>query len=175
MATFGAFGDFCAFGAFSAFCDFPADLSDLSCLPAESESDEVAPVALVPGSDVVVSFCAGFVVSTLAGSADTGSAAGVDASTFTITMKEASDLAVRALAKPSGVAPFMMPKRIAETPPTQAITTAIGSGPFKFVAYQKDAVIRYAKNADYWGGHRAEDNLAEEKAVELQSPVESQR
>ena len=31
------------------------------------------------------------------------------------------------------------------------------------------------KNADYWGGHRAEDNLAEEKAVELQSPVESQR
>ena len=31
------------------------------------------------------------------------------------------------------------------------------------------------KNADYWGGHRAEDNLAGEKAAELQSPVESQR
>ncbi|SIQ65949.1 sodium:alanine symporter family protein [Aquipseudomonas alcaligenes] len=31
------------------------------------------------------------------------------------------------------------------------------------------------KNADYWGGHRAEDNLAEEKADELQSPLESQR
>ncbi len=26
----------------------------------------------------------------------------------------------------------------------------IGTGPFTFVAYQKDAVIRYAKNADYW-------------------------
>ncbi len=26
----------------------------------------------------------------------------------------------------------------------------IGTGPFSFVAYQKDAVIRYAKNADYW-------------------------
>jgi dipeptide transport system substrate-binding protein len=26
----------------------------------------------------------------------------------------------------------------------------IGTGPFKFVAYQKDAVIRFAKNADYW-------------------------
>jgi dipeptide transport system substrate-binding protein len=26
----------------------------------------------------------------------------------------------------------------------------IGTGPFSFVAYQKDAVIRYAKNPDYW-------------------------
>ncbi|MCR8725487.1 ABC transporter substrate-binding protein [Frigidibacter sp. ROC022] len=26
----------------------------------------------------------------------------------------------------------------------------IGTGPFKFVAYQKDAVIRYTKNQDYW-------------------------
>jgi dipeptide transport system substrate-binding protein len=26
----------------------------------------------------------------------------------------------------------------------------IGTGPFEFVAYQKDAVIRYAKNAEYW-------------------------
>jgi len=28
----------------------------------------------------------------------------------------------------------------------------IGTGPFKFVAYQKDAVIRYAAHADYWAG-----------------------
>lgn len=27
----------------------------------------------------------------------------------------------------------------------------IGTGPFRFVAYQKDAVIRYQKNTDYWG------------------------
>lgn len=27
----------------------------------------------------------------------------------------------------------------------------VGTGPFKFVAYQKDAVIRYQANADYWG------------------------
>ena len=27
----------------------------------------------------------------------------------------------------------------------------IGTGPFRFVAYQKDAVIRYEKNPDYWG------------------------
>lgn len=28
----------------------------------------------------------------------------------------------------------------------------IGTGPFKFIAYQKDAVIRYAAHADYWAG-----------------------
>jgi len=28
----------------------------------------------------------------------------------------------------------------------------IGTGPFKFIAYQKDAVIRYAAHEDYWAG-----------------------
>ncbi|OED42146.1 peptide ABC transporter substrate-binding protein [Chromatiales bacterium (ex Bugula neritina AB1)] len=28
----------------------------------------------------------------------------------------------------------------------------IGTGPFKFIAYQKDAVIRYAAHDDYWAG-----------------------
>ena len=35
----------------------------------------------------------------------------------------------------------------------------IGTGPFKFVAYQKDAVIRYAKNPDYWGTAPIIDDL----------------
>ncbi|MTH35599.1 ABC transporter substrate-binding protein [Paracoccus limosus] len=35
----------------------------------------------------------------------------------------------------------------------------IGTGPFKFVAYQKDAVIRYQKNADYWGPAPKIDDL----------------
>ncbi|RME18097.1 MAG: ABC transporter substrate-binding protein [Alphaproteobacteria bacterium] len=36
----------------------------------------------------------------------------------------------------------------------------IGTGPFTFVAYQKDAVIRYAKNPDYWNaGLPKVDNL----------------
>ena len=35
----------------------------------------------------------------------------------------------------------------------------IGTGPFKFVAYQKDAVIRYAKNPDYWGTAPLIDDL----------------
>ncbi|TWI32956.1 ABC transporter substrate-binding protein [Paracoccus sulfuroxidans] len=37
--------------------------------------------------------------------------------------------------------------------------TPIGTGPFKFVAYQKDAVIRYQKNADYWGEAPKIDDL----------------
>ena len=35
----------------------------------------------------------------------------------------------------------------------------LGTGPFKFVAYQKDAVIRYQGNADYWAGAPEIDTL----------------
>ncbi|PTW62889.1 dipeptide transport system substrate-binding protein [Breoghania corrubedonensis] len=35
----------------------------------------------------------------------------------------------------------------------------IGTGPFKFVSYQKGAVIRYVANPDYWAGAPALDNL----------------
>lgn len=34
--------------------------------------------------------------------------------------------------------------------PEQLNQAPIGTGPFTFVAYQKDAVIRYAANSDYW-------------------------
>lgn len=35
----------------------------------------------------------------------------------------------------------------------------IGSGPFQFVDYQKDAVIRYKANPDYWAGKQPIDDL----------------
>ncbi|MBO0346871.1 ABC transporter substrate-binding protein [Roseibium limicola] len=35
----------------------------------------------------------------------------------------------------------------------------VGTGPFSFVAYQKDAVIRYAAFADYWDGKQPIDDL----------------
>ena len=38
----------------------------------------------------------------------------VDDKTFRVVMKEPTDLVLRALSKPTGTAPFMMPKRIAE-------------------------------------------------------------
>ena len=38
-------------------------------------------------------------------------------------------------------------------------TQPIGTGPFVFKSYQKDAVIRYAANSAYWGGAPKIDNL----------------
>ena len=35
----------------------------------------------------------------------------------------------------------------------------VGTGPFSFVAYQKDAVIRYKANKDYWGEKAIVDDL----------------
>src|SRR5262245_22028316 len=35
----------------------------------------------------------------------------------------------------------------------------VGTGPFIFVSYQKDAVIRYRANPDYWGGKPKIDDL----------------
>ena len=35
----------------------------------------------------------------------------------------------------------------------------VGTGPFSFVAYQKDAVIRYKAFDDYWGGKAKIDGL----------------
>ena len=35
----------------------------------------------------------------------------------------------------------------------------VGTGPFRFVTYQKDAVIRYEVNPDYWAGKAPIDNL----------------
>ena len=35
----------------------------------------------------------------------------------------------------------------------------VGTGPFTFVGYQQDAVIRYKKNADYWGAAPKIDDL----------------
>ncbi len=41
----------------------------------------------------------------------------------------------------------------------QVNTQPIGTGPFVFKSYQKDAVIRYTANASYWGGAPKIDNL----------------
>ncbi|MBM4329710.1 MAG: ABC transporter substrate-binding protein [Deltaproteobacteria bacterium] len=75
----------------------------------------------------------------------------VDDKTFQIAFKEPTEVVLTALAKPSGLAGFMMPKRIAETPATQPIKEHIGSGPFKFVAAEFKPGIKavYEKNKDY--------------------------
>ena len=55
-----------------------------------------------------------------------------DAKTFVIRLKQPTGQLLFALAKPSSYAPFMMPKRVAETDPSKQITDFTGSGPFVF-------------------------------------------
>jgi peptide/nickel transport system substrate-binding protein len=58
----------------------------------------------------------------------------VDAKTFVLRLKEKTGLVIPALAKPSAVPAFMMPKRVAETDPNKQISEFVGSGPFIFKA-----------------------------------------
>jgi dipeptide transport system substrate-binding protein len=43
--------------------------------------------------------------------------------------------------------------------PEQVDQVPVGTGPFSFVAYQKDSVIRFKAFADYWGGEPKIDGL----------------
>src|SRR5882757_8537413 len=63
----------------------------------------------------------------------TASLEATDEKTVTLKLKEPYGLVLESIGKPSSLVPFMMPKRMAETPPGQQIKEQIGSGPFKFV------------------------------------------
>jgi peptide/nickel transport system substrate-binding protein len=75
----------------------------------------------------------------------------VDARTFALVLKQPFGRVVEALAKPSVVVPFMMPKRLAETDPFKQVSEVIGSGPYVFKAAEwkpGDKVV-YEKNPRY--------------------------
>jgi peptide/nickel transport system substrate-binding protein len=75
----------------------------------------------------------------------------VDDRTFQIVLKETYGALLETLAKQSGVAPFIMPKRVAETDPFKQITESIGSGPFMFKADEWKPGVKtvYVKNPAY--------------------------
>jgi peptide/nickel transport system substrate-binding protein len=81
----------------------------------------------------------------------TASLEATDARTITLKLKEPYGLVLESIGKPSSYAPFMMPRRLAETPPGQQIKQQIGSGPFKFVQaeFQPGVKAVYEKNKDY--------------------------
>jgi peptide/nickel transport system substrate-binding protein len=56
----------------------------------------------------------------------------VDDRTFTISLNAPTGLMLQGLGKPSSNPAFIMPKRVAETPPNEQIKEYIGSGPFVF-------------------------------------------
>jgi peptide/nickel transport system substrate-binding protein len=81
----------------------------------------------------------------------TASLEATDARTITLKLKEPYGLVLESLGKPSSLVPFMMPKRLAETPGDKAIPEQIGSGPFKFVQaeFQPGVKAVYERNKDY--------------------------
>src|SRR6266850_1888665 len=71
--------------------------------------------------------------------------------TFRIFLREACGFVLEALGKPSSNVPFIMPKRVADTPADKQIEDATGSGPYVFLKDQfkpGDKAV-YAKNMKY--------------------------
>jgi peptide/nickel transport system substrate-binding protein len=83
--------------------------------------------------------------------AHTGKIAPVDRKTFTLELAERFGPVLGALGKPSNNVPFMMPARIAATPPEEQIKEIVGSGPFKFEGgeWQPGEQAVYLRNSDY--------------------------
>jgi peptide/nickel transport system substrate-binding protein len=72
-------------------------------------------------------------------------------SSFRIFLREPCGIMLEALGKPSSNVPFIMPKKVAETPADQQITTSIGSGPyiFKQDEFKPGDKAVYVKNTKY--------------------------
>jgi peptide/nickel transport system substrate-binding protein len=75
----------------------------------------------------------------------------VNDKTFQLVFKEPFGLVLEALAKPSSNVPFILPARVAATPPDEQIKETIGSGPFIFVKeeWQPGHRVVYVRNPDY--------------------------
>ncbi len=94
----------------------------------------------------------------------------VDVRSFQFVMKEPYGLVLQTLGKNSSIIPFILPARLAATPPEQAITEFIGSGPFRFVPgeFRPGSRAVYERNADYVPRQEAPDGMAGGKVVKFQ-------
>jgi len=93
----------------------------------------------------------------------------VDDRTFVIRLSRPFALVTEALARPTASALFVMPERIAATPPTTAITDVTGSGPFIFRASEWQAGNRavYVRNPNYRPRAEEPDGLAGGKVAKV--------
>ena len=78
---------------------------------------------------------------------------------FTLNRPEAPMIANLAMDFASIVSKEYADQLLADGTPELLNQKPIGTGPFVFVGYQKDAVIRYQANQDYWKDPAAIDNL----------------
>lgn len=75
----------------------------------------------------------------------------VDAHSFEIHLTRPFPLLPLALARPLGTVPFMVPGRVAQTPPGVSIEDATGSGPYRYLPDEREGMFRavYARHAAY--------------------------
>ena len=73
------------------------------------------------------------------------------AKSFRIKLKEPYGLVLESLGKPSSNVPFIMPKRVADTPADKQIDDTTGSGPFVFdkAQWKPGEKVVYLRNAKY--------------------------
>lgn len=93
----------------------------------------------------------------------------IDDDTFEIRLKRPFPFVETALADTGSGLPVIMRKQDAETDPFTNITTAIGSGPFRFVddAWVPGAKVVYEKNTDYVPRDEPSSGLAGGKIVKV--------
>ena len=95
--------------------------------------------------------------------------AATSADTFTLTLKQPFGLVLDALAKPSGMPPFILPKRLALTDPNTQVTEMVGSGPFLFKRdeWVPGNKVVYVKNPAYVPRAEPADGLAGGKVAKV--------
>jgi peptide/nickel transport system substrate-binding protein len=92
-----------------------------------------------------------------------------DANTFVLKLKEPFGLVIEALGGPVSPVAFMIPERLAKTPPDQRITDIIGSGPFIYnkADHRTGDRMILRRNADYVPRSEPADFLAGGKRVNI--------
>jgi peptide/nickel transport system substrate-binding protein len=68
----------------------------------------------------------------------TAELAAIDERSFRLVLREPFAFVLQSLGKVGAIVPFMMPKRLAETPGTEQVKEIVGSGPFRFVPAQSE-------------------------------------
>ena len=96
-----------------------------------------------------------------------------DDKTFQFTLNEPTGLIIPALGKPSSNVPFIMPARIAATPPGEQITEYVGSGPYVFLQdeWKPGDKAEFAKFEGYVPRDEPGDGLAGGKHVYVDKVV----
>ncbi|MBR0642569.1 ABC transporter substrate-binding protein [Plastoroseomonas hellenica] len=86
----------------------------------------------------------------------------IDAKSFRVVLRQPFGLMLQALAKPSGQPPFIMPARVAATPPETAVTDPTGSGPFTLrpADWRVGDRVTYRRNPAYVPRAEPPDGLA---------------